>query len=101
MMISWYSQESRSSTTSSTEGWLERKIASEFPAQSWNCSHTSTGFLVFSSAEATWATYRGGRARVAVIRLQNLRNRRRLTPFFCRAPQKVSFGGIIGSSFLG
>ena len=34
MMISWYSQDSRSSTTSRDDGWLERSIDSEHPAQS-------------------------------------------------------------------
>src|SRR5215469_14945422 len=86
-MVSWYSHESVSSTTSSTVGWGDRSIDSVFPVQSWNSIQTSTGFLRWASACATALEYVEGSARVADIVGENSRNWRRDMP---RVPQDSS-----------
>ena len=43
MIVSWYSHERTSRTTSATVGWELRSIDSLLPAQSWNSSQTTTG----------------------------------------------------------
>ena len=71
MINSWYSHESVSNTISATSGAGDLRIDSELPAQSWNSSHTSTGFFVCMSASATSVAYRVGNASAAVMTLQN------------------------------
>ena len=80
MITSWYSQENRSSTMSAISGWLDRSIDSEHPVQSWNCSHTSTGFFALLTAATVCARYLSGNASVASIAVQNFTNCRRVTP---------------------
>ncbi len=81
MIVSWYSHETTSSTTSATVGWLLRSIDSVLPAQSWNSSQTTTGLRLGSSRALTiCGVIACGSASSAVIADANPRNRRRLTP---------------------
>src|SRR5450759_2388090 len=65
---------------SATVGLVALRNDSVFPAQSWNSSHTMTGFSAFRTASAILAPKTLGRARAVAITPQKLTNSRRDTP---------------------